>query len=320
MKYSGSGRSISRAESRAHSSSFSPSVAVSVSTQSSLAASDTLPEVPSLGRHGEDAVGEANAEMEVYKLLVAVQKSGATSVNGSIAFSKLCLALENTDRTSYEKMLAKYKTKKVLKYFVEASAATRSEHIFPAIVPFLSKLKDKSLLEKYFIHLSFSKSPGEIVRSLVHQMQSLDQPLKETVIYTACKLLSDLDEENLKLDVFSLIKGTSDGCRSEHCQRLLANCEAALGVDPYLDRLVLQTKPGVGASQQARETAIKVISKSHMKTRKDIELLSIFNNKTLDVMERLTAIQELQIGEFNLLVCYSYFITMNFQVVKLRQG
>ena len=304
MKYSGSGRSISRAESRTHSSSFSPSVAVSVSTQSALAASDTLPAVLSLGRHGEDAVGEAEeaeaAEKEVYKLLVAVQKSGATSVNGSIAFSKLCLALENTDRTSYEKMLAKYKTKKVLKYFVEASAATRSEHIFPAIVPFLSKLKNKSLLEKYFIHLSFSKSPSEIVRSLVQQMQSLDQPLKETVIYTACKLLSDQNEEDLKQDVFSLIKGTSDGCRSEHCQRLLANCEAALGVDPYLERLVLQTKPGVGASQQARETAIKVISKSHMKARKDIELLSIFHNKTLDVMERLTAIQELQIGEFNL--------------------
>ena len=61
MKYSGSGRSISRAESRTHSSNFSPSVAVSVTTQSSLAASDTLPAVPSLGRHDEDAVGEAEA-------------------------------------------------------------------------------------------------------------------------------------------------------------------------------------------------------------------------------------------------------------------
>ena len=75
MKYSGSGRSISRAESRTHSSSFSPSVAVSVSTQSALAASDTLPAVPSLGRHDEDAVGEAEeaeaAENEVVPQKVA---------------------------------------------------------------------------------------------------------------------------------------------------------------------------------------------------------------------------------------------------------
>ena len=64
MKYSGSGRSISRAESRTHSSSFSPSVAVSVSTQSALAASDTLPAVPGLGRHGEDADEDAVGEAE----------------------------------------------------------------------------------------------------------------------------------------------------------------------------------------------------------------------------------------------------------------
>ena len=91
---------------------------------------------------------------ETNKLLALIQQSGPTSENGSLAFLSLCLQLEQIDDLNiYEKLLSKYKTKKIFKYFVEASAVVHKRQFFNLILSHLTKLKNKWFLGKCILQM-----------------------------------------------------------------------------------------------------------------------------------------------------------------------
>ena len=155
MTYRQQGRNIERSEKRiiASKTPFERNIGVTVASLSNLDFVEILDknaQVFEIGTMSDDNDGHESDEeankSEIHQCLVKVQKEGPTSSDGSSAMTKLISNLEIIKLSTFETLLQKYKSKKVFKYFVEACSAVQNLEIFSNIVPFLSKLKQKTLL------------------------------------------------------------------------------------------------------------------------------------------------------------------------------
>ena len=85
-----------------------------------------------------------------------IQKNGPTSIKGSLAFTRMCQHLLKVDSRSHLLLMEKFKSKKVFKYLVEASAASVEDlETFENTVQFLSEKKESLLgtSDKYYFNL-----------------------------------------------------------------------------------------------------------------------------------------------------------------------
>ena len=156
LLYSSGGRSIKKSETKVYKNSVTQDVNLTVFTLSALTATKVLDIETDLmesqanvedeeieGSSDESLISDANL------LLSQIQKNGPTSEEGSFAFLRLCLKLEQIDDLkTYEKLLSRYKTKKIFKYFVEASSVIHKIEFLNLILSHLSKLKNKMFLGK----------------------------------------------------------------------------------------------------------------------------------------------------------------------------
>ena len=163
LLYSSGGRSIEKLESKIYNNSVRPDVSIIVTTFSALTATQVLDNETEISRLNaeDDRIEDSSDESwitDTNLLLSQIQKNGPTSENGSIAFLRLCQKLEQIDDLNiYEKLFSKYKTKKIFKYFVEASSVIHKKEIFDLIFANLSKLKNKMFLGKCLFSLHIEK-------------------------------------------------------------------------------------------------------------------------------------------------------------------
>ena len=159
LLYGSGGRSIEKLESKVYHNSVRPDVSIIVTTFSALTATQVLDNETDISRvNAEDNEIEESSDeswiTDTNLLLSQIQRNGPTSEDGSIAFLRLCLQLEQIkDLNIYEKLFSKYKTKKIFRFFVEASSVIHKTEIFDLILSNLSKLKNKMFLGKCLFHL-----------------------------------------------------------------------------------------------------------------------------------------------------------------------
>ena len=158
LLYSHRGRSIQKFESKFYQNRLTPDVNVTVLTLSSLNATKVLDNETDISRVNveDEEVEEESSDKSVFTdldlLLSQIHRNGPTSENGSIAFLKLCLKVEQIeDIKTFEKLISRYKTKKIFKFFVEATSVIHKTEFLNRILSHLSKLKNKMFLGKLHI-------------------------------------------------------------------------------------------------------------------------------------------------------------------------
>lgn len=159
LLYSHRGRSIEKFESKIYQNSVTPYVNVTVLTLSSLTATKLLDNETDISRVNveDEEIEEESSDESVITdldlLLTQIQRNGPTSEKGSIAFLRLCLKVEQIeDLKTYEKLISRYKTKKIFKYFVEAASVIHKTEFLNRILSHLSKLKNKMFLGKLHMY------------------------------------------------------------------------------------------------------------------------------------------------------------------------
>ena len=140
LLYGSGGRSIEKLESKVYHNSVRPDLSIIVTTFSALTATQVLDnetEVSTVNAE-DNEIEESSDESwitDTNLLLSQIQRNGPTSENGSIAFLRLCLKLTQiNDLIIYEKLFSKYKTKKIFRFFVEASSVIHKKEIFDLIL------------------------------------------------------------------------------------------------------------------------------------------------------------------------------------------
>ena len=168
LLYSAGGRSIETLESKVYQSSVTPDVNITVTSLSALTATKILDndtdDVPQVKLEDEADDDEETSDesliTDTTQLLSQIQKNGPTSEVGSIAFLRLCLKLEQIGLITYEKLISKYKTKKIFKYFVEASSVIHKVEFLDLILSHLSRLKNKKLLGNAYLNSKYLFKQG----------------------------------------------------------------------------------------------------------------------------------------------------------------
>ena len=116
-----------------------------------------------------------------------MQKNGI-SMEGSEAFVHLVLLLKDVNTDAVDELFLKYKSKKVLKFLVDALASVKKENMFFKIVENLSKLKNKMFLENYLLSLGFNSPKDFLIQDLNEYIGRADnEDVQETAIYSLCK-------------------------------------------------------------------------------------------------------------------------------------
>jgi len=258
---------------------------------------------------GDDLTKEINSQdtekiiSSVQSLLVQIQKSKAVSVEGSKAFLKLVSLAKSVTKDNAESVINKFKSKKVFKHLVDAAAGSSNLFLHKALYKTLAKQKNKALLERYLISLSFLNPEEEILSELAKDVENIpekDNNVKETAIYTLCHLAGKLDNpKELVKEVFRLVRDSHPDCKSADCQKKMVNCVSALAKDEYTKQLVQQAK--TSQDKQAKEMAVVALGKPGLVAAKltdkvDEELLGIFMNEEQSTVERLAAFNSVRLG------------------------
>ena len=152
----------------------------------------------------ESSIEDKNFEFDLCeKYLDTIQKNAISSMEGSEAFLHLVGLMKSVNPDLVDELFLKYKSKKVLKFLVDALASVKKENIFFKIVENLSKFKNKMFLEDYLISLGYNNPTEFLVQDLNEYIGQIDnEDIQETAIYSLCKERVHL--ENLKS--FKIIK------------------------------------------------------------------------------------------------------------------
>ena len=146
----------------------------------------------------ESSIEDKNFEFDLCeKYLDTIQKNAISSMEGSEAFLNLVWLMKSVNPDVVDELFLKYKSKKVLKFLVDALATVTKENIFFKIVENLSKFKNKMFLEDYLISLGYNSPTDSLVQDLNEYIGQIDnEDIQETAIYSLCKERVHL--ENLK--------------------------------------------------------------------------------------------------------------------------
>lgn len=244
----------------------------------------------------ESSIEDKNFRFDLcQKYLDTMQKNGISSMEGSEAFTHLVLLMRSVNADVVDELFQKYKSKKVLKFLVDALASVKKENIFFKIVENLSKFKNKMFLENYLISLGYNSPTDFLVKDLNEYIGQIDnEDIQETAIYSLCKGRVHLEnpksgktslnygekETPLKViyrgflnlpflikmvagqetadSLFSKIRGKSKSCRETSCQRKMLNCITAMNAEKrYWRNILVQAKQA--RKQISRELAMKAL-------------------------------------------------------------
>ena len=137
----------------------------------------------------ESSIEDKNFEFDLCeKYLDTIQKNAISSMEGSEAFLNLVCLMKSVNPDVVDELFLKYKSKKVLKFLVDALATVTKENIFFKIVENLSKLKNKKFLENYLISLGYNSPKDFLIQDLNEYIGQTDnEDVQETAIYSLCK-------------------------------------------------------------------------------------------------------------------------------------
>merc|ERR1712013_575010 len=193
-----------------------------------------------------DIQDQEKITFSVQSLLVKIQKNKAVSLEGSKAFLHLVSVARSITKENADSVIDKFKSKKVFKHLVDAAAGSNNIFLHKSLYKVLSKQKNKALLERYLISLSFVNPDEEILSELTKDVENIsekDENVKETAIYTLCHLAGKLsNSDKVVKDVFKLVRDSGPDCKSGECQKRMVNCVSALASDGFTKQLVQQAR------------------------------------------------------------------------------
>lgn len=147
-------------------------------------------------------------------------------------------------------LIDKYKTKKVLKYLVDALGSMRQKNMIKKAVERLSTFKNNKFLEMFLNSLGYISHSDLVIRDLEDFIAETEaEELRETASISLCKLMA-ATSLSPPLGLLS--------CSESSCLRKMINCLTAMRAEGrYLGNIlsaVQQTE-----RQQDREMAIRAL-------------------------------------------------------------